>query len=543
MASTGLNFANLTPDDGAVKDLKRLIFLAVTDPESLGKIFNFLPKQKHGEKVGFIGEFGMVGKASQGCNPTFGTSVIATSEKEWDIHEWEVAEKICYKDLEGTVAQVAMRTKTNIADLTGTEYTDYILAPRLELAIRKMLMRYAWFGDKAADTVTNGGNLLDSIDPAYFTLVDGFWKRLFTLAAATPDRRTTCAANAATTFAEQKAAMRQNYAAVDFLDALISDASTVLRQANGQLIYITQALKDALDADLKRNNKGSELQWTALFDGITETNYNGVQMLAIPFLDEIIKGCETVSGGKAVKVTIETIEVFPVFNPAPDVVQLQIQAAGGIEFYKGQILYISRAGRNAYPLPLVDVVLTDMSTDEGLSNVNNRNVRNNFLTAGMLITKRGQGSSTVDGDKDGVSSDDGFTEEFEKLQGDTNSLKIMQVEIETDEDKPEFVPFKTNNYDKEFTATTKAVTDNIYAALNQETFGRLRSGSIGFTGDLANDVKREYCEQVAKQQRMLSRAYRAIFSHWKPSTIPYTGAGDAAIEPLVKSIANDATSN
>lgn len=248
-------------------------------------------------------------------------------------------------------------------------------------------------------------------------------------------------------------------------------------------------------------------------------------------------------GGKAVKVTIETIEVFPVFNPLPDVVQLQIQAAGGIEFYKGQILYISRAGRNVYPLPLVDVVLTDMSTDEGLSNVNNRNVRNNFLTAGMLITKRGQGSSTVDGDKDGVSSDDGFTEEFEKLQGDTNSLKIMQVEIETDEDKPEFVPFKTNNYDKEFTATTKAVTDNIYAALNQETFGRLRSGNIGFTGDLANDVKREYCEQVAKQQRMLSRAYQAIFSHWEPNTIPYTGAGDAAIEPLVKSIANDATSD
>ena len=164
MASTGLNFSNLTPDNGAIKDLKRLIFLAVTDPESLGKIFNFLPKQKHGEKVGFIGEFGMVGKASQGCNPTFGTSVLATSEKEWDIREWEVAEKICYKDLEGTVAQVAMRTKTNIADLTGTEYTDYILAPRLELAIRKMLMRYAWFGDKAADTVTDGGNLLDSID-------------------------------------------------------------------------------------------------------------------------------------------------------------------------------------------------------------------------------------------------------------------------------------------------------------------------------------------------------------------------------------------
>ena len=116
MASTGLNFANLTPDNGAIKDLKRLIFLAVTDPESLGKIFNFLPKQKHGEKVGFVGEFGMVGKASQGCNPTFGTSILATTEKEWDIREWEVAEKICYKDLEGTVAQVAMRIDMQDAD-------------------------------------------------------------------------------------------------------------------------------------------------------------------------------------------------------------------------------------------------------------------------------------------------------------------------------------------------------------------------------------------------------------------------------------------
>lgn len=60
---------------------------------------------------------------------------------------------------------------------------------------------------------------------------------------------------------------------------------------------------------------------------------------------------------------------------------------------------------------------------------------------------------------------------------------------------------------------------------------------------ITKHVKREYCEQVAKQQRMLSRAYRAIFSHWEPNTIPYTGAGDAAIEPLVKSIANDATSD
>lgn len=297
MPSTGLNFANLTPSNGAVSDLKRLIFLAVTDPESLGRLFTILPRQKNGEKVGFVGEFGMLGKAAQGCKPNYNHSIITTTEQTWDIKPWEIAEEICYSDLLGTVAQTALRTKTDIADLTGTEYVDYILMPRLELAVRKMLMRYAWFGDTEAETVSEGGNLRDDVDPEYFTLIDGFWKRLFTLAASTPARRTVCAANAETTFAGQKNAIRANGAATDFLDALISDAPMTLRQASGQVIYITQALKDALDSDIKRNNKGSDLQWQAIFDGITESDYNGIRLVTIPFMDEIIQGAETVEGG------------------------------------------------------------------------------------------------------------------------------------------------------------------------------------------------------------------------------------------------------
>lgn len=185
MASTGLDFAKLTPDNGAVRDLRELIFLSVMDVDQLGALFNFLPNQEHGKKVGMIGEFGMLGKASTGCLPSFNQSVLAASEKTWDIAEWQISEQICYTDLRGTLAKVAMRTKTQVADLTGTQYIDEILEPRLSLAIRKMLMRFAWFGDKAADTVTNGGVLLDTVDKGYFTLIDGFWKRLFTLTTET----------------------------------------------------------------------------------------------------------------------------------------------------------------------------------------------------------------------------------------------------------------------------------------------------------------------------------------------------------------------
>ena len=112
MASTGLDFAKLTPDNGAVRDLRELIFLSVMDVDQLGALFNFLPNQEHGKKVGMIGEFGMLGKASTGCLPSFNQSVLAASEKTWDIAEWQISEQICYTDLRGTLAKVAMRTKT-----------------------------------------------------------------------------------------------------------------------------------------------------------------------------------------------------------------------------------------------------------------------------------------------------------------------------------------------------------------------------------------------------------------------------------------------
>lgn len=253
--------------------------------------------------------------------------------------------------------------------------------------------------------------------------------------------------------------------------------------------------------------------------------------------------------GKSVKVDKQSIEIFPVFNPDPAIVQAQIIAAGGIEFYKGQVLYISRAGRLRYPIPAYDTVLTDMSTDEGLSNVSNRNVRNNFLAGGILWVKRGQmrplppeGSDVFDGkdqpENNGDNGDfDEFIESIESLQGDTNSCKIAVCEGEVDEEKPEFISFAPKNFDKEFDSTNKSVVEKIYAAFNQEMFARLRTGSIGFSGDLANDVKKEYCEQVTKYQRMLTRAYNLIFSHWEPDDLlPFSGPDDIKIEPLVKSV-------
>lgn len=294
-----MNFVNLKPEGGAVRNLQSLIFLSVYGDEKLGSLFNILPYQKHGEKVGLIGNLGLLGKASEGCDPTYDDNIGAPTEKEWDIRSWQLSEKICFDNLEGTLAQVALKTKTDISDLTGTEYLDYVLMPVLENAALKMVMRFAWFGDTAANTVASGGVLKDGTRVGAFSVTDGFWKRAFALVAANSERRTTVAANAKTTFAEQKTAIRTAGAATQVLDDLISDAPQELRQADNQVIFISQGLKDALSADIKKNNAGADLAWEAVFGGITKASYDGIELIAIPFWDEIIKGYEAVSGGKA----------------------------------------------------------------------------------------------------------------------------------------------------------------------------------------------------------------------------------------------------
>lgn len=284
MTSSGLNFANLTPSNGAVESLKELIFLAVANPEAIGGLVNFLPNQKSGKKVGFIGEFGLVGKAATGCEVTYGTDAIATSEKTWDLPEWQIAEKICASDLYNTLVKVALKKGTKVDDLTGTEYLDEVIEPRLELAIRKLILRLVFFGDK---TITSSA-LQSGVSPDYFSVVDGFWKQIFTAVSAGSIERVAIAANTKTTKAAQRADILGAGVATGILDELIAAAPVKLRQqANGR-IYITQALKDAVDADIRKNNKGSELQWESIFDGVQKAAYNGVEVVAVSYWDEVI---------------------------------------------------------------------------------------------------------------------------------------------------------------------------------------------------------------------------------------------------------------
>lgn len=237
--------------------------------------------------------------------------------------------------------------------------------------------------------------------------------------------------------------------------------------------------------------------------------------------------------GKPVRVTKDTVDFIDVFNPDPVVVLSQIIEAGGPQFYNGQILYYSREGHLQYPHARFHSVLTDMSTDEGLSNVMLRNVRNNFLPAGAFVRIKGASSALTD-DEDVPAASDTYSDDLLTLQGDYESVNLLELTVETREDLPEFLNMRGNNYDKDFTQTATETKDCIYSAFGQEGWLAIRNGKVGFSGTLVSDVERDYAKRCIKAQKPLSAAYKAILSVWA-AELPEEPTDEALrILPLVE---------
>ena len=249
-------------------------------------------------------------------------------------------------------------------------------------------------------------------------------------------------------------------------------------------------------------------------------------------MSEILQHCDwtgvKTKNGKRQIVTEQSITRFKVFNPDPNVVIKEIEDCGDIEHYNGQILWLSMDGKNEYPTPIYDAAVTDISTDEGLGNVKYRNVRNNFLVACMLVAKKG--APRINSEGEAIEDDAQLIsdEDLVQFQGDSQSSKILYVELENDEDEPKIVNFPTRNLDKEFQVTDSSVVERIYAQFHQELFYSIRIGKLGFSGDVMQDAYEYYAGEVTNEQRFIERALDYVFKYWFDNSI----SRNFSIQPL-----------
>ncbi len=148
---------------------------------------------------------GDVGEARSGCDPNTAKVNVTGIQKEWELGDWgKLPRKSATMSWKTPSRRTPLNTGTDRAYLQDTPYWDQVLMPLLEKAMKEMFWRIVWFGDKDAKNIADGGILKAGINPKLFNMCDGLWKRLQAIIAANPNQHTEIAANAATTYLDQK---------------------------------------------------------------------------------------------------------------------------------------------------------------------------------------------------------------------------------------------------------------------------------------------------------------------------------------------------
>lgn len=215
--------------------------------------------------------------------------------------------------------------------------------------------------------------------------------------------------------------------------------------------------------------------------------------------------------------------VFDVFNKNATVVKAQIEKAGSIEKYKGQVLFINLDSRYFYPLSRIDAVLNDCDSESQAAIYKNMILRKGFFGKQIIMTP-----PLVSNDEPQMVLNDAGqmvrNHEFAKRQAEADEVKkTIESFIGSENaggalmiESPDFINgidtiFKIQTIssdlnDKMFEYTENSVSKNILMAFNNLPVALVKSpdsAMFGNSGESLMEAKKMYWENTSKERNKL----------------------------------------
>jgi hypothetical protein len=297
-----------------LKAIGEMMYEELLAAPEISLIHTVFPNIVTDKEIGFIGDGGLVGKANSGCDPTPQNFNIATRLLKWEPRDWEILIHACWKDLKSTAAVYSLKTKTDIADFSNTDYMNVVITV-LTAAMKKFVIRLVWFNDLQAENYVpangnnpaSGGELTPDVDAGYFNILNGFWKQISLQYADNAKQRVAISENTGATYAAQKLlpANVQGY-----LQKMKYGAPVTLRAQSGLMYICTQSVYDAYEQSLA--GTALESMYRNLVEGQKTLTYSGIPLVPMPIWDEMIASYFNV-GAKLVnphRVLLTTKEVL-----------------------------------------------------------------------------------------------------------------------------------------------------------------------------------------------------------------------------------------
>jgi hypothetical protein len=230
------------------------------------------------------------------------------------------------------------------------------------------------------------------------------------------------------------------------------------------------------------------------------------------------------------------------YNPNPEVIKQQVAVAGGWGNYKGQLYYFNPEVDD-YPLIEADSVWEDFETEAGIKIFNNREVTTGFLPSTMLFMQsrreEADNSKPDNGEQTFSNQPSQLEKDLGAFQGAKSAQKIIVIEYEDENQKPEFQPYAIQNNDKLFETTERSVEARIIKGFSvpKELINAEKTSGLS-NGSEKKEAIREFNDNTAADRLEIAETFAEIFSHfyteinpsvnWNIIPVPATVADDSA---------------
>jgi len=234
------------------------------------------------------------------------------------------------------------------------------------------------------------------------------------------------------------------------------------------------------------------------------------------------------------------ITFLDAYDPDPEAIKQQVIDAGGWENYKGQLLYCNPE-INDYPLIEADSVWEDFETEAGIKIFNNREVSTGFLPSTMLFmqSRREEADNTrPDSDEQHYyNTPSQLEQDLGAFQGTKSSQKIIVIEYEDENSKPEFQPYSIQNNDKLFESTEKSVEARIIKGFSipKELINSDKTSGLS-NGSEKKEAIKEFNDNTEADRLELSETFADVFSQFYTNINP---SGNWNIIPISTNVADD----
>lgn len=215
--------------------------------------------------------------------------------------------------------------------------------------------------------------------------------------------------------------------------------------------------------------------------------------------------------GKSLKVA--EIDVFDVYNPRPDVIQCQVEAAGGWENYKGQIYFFKLSKKYTYPKSLIESAYTFADTESQLGLYYNGTAKRSFENSTIIRHRKFESKS----------DENTFEKNIKALSGFENSSSKMLVEDDWDDETNKSGNIRFDTIKNEVRSEKYAHFETSSANYIRKAFKNIPpqlvdyvAGKLGNTsGEDLIKAQSIYNSLISKDQEKLEMLFKELFRNYK----------------------------